>query len=87
MGYNGWANYETWNLHLWLSNDEGSQAMAAELCQGVELHEAAGRLQDWAEEYVQGLGLAPSFASDLLTAALSQVDWREVAAAFQHAEA
>ena len=24
MAYNGWSNYETWNVALWLDNDEGS---------------------------------------------------------------
>lgn len=26
--YNGWKNYETWNVALWLQNDEGYYAMA-----------------------------------------------------------
>ena len=34
MGYQGWPNYETWCVHLWLSNDEGTyrycRALAAE---------------------------------------------------------
>ena len=26
--YNGWANYETWNVALWLGNDEGMYNLA-----------------------------------------------------------
>jgi hypothetical protein len=22
--YNGWTNYETWNMNLWVQNEEGS---------------------------------------------------------------
>jgi hypothetical protein len=28
--YNGWANYQTWNVILWLSNDEGLNNFAAQ---------------------------------------------------------
>lgn len=26
--YNGWTNWETWNAHLWLSNEPGSDDAA-----------------------------------------------------------
>jgi len=33
MSYNGWANYETWAVVLWLDNDEGSYRYCRELAE------------------------------------------------------
>lgn len=85
--YNGWTNYETWCVHLWLSNEEGSYRYWREEA-GRHLKEdredarfsLARRLKSELEE-ASPLEEASLF-SDLLNAALSEVDWHEVADAF-----
>lgn len=93
--YNGWKNYETWVVALWIDNDYGCyrlrQEMAEEAWQDAEKRRGyksqtredsakcllAARLKDWVEEMVPELGA--SMFSDLLTAALGEVDWYEIA--------
>lgn len=31
--YNGWTNYETWNLKLWIDNDKGLSELVGEMAQ------------------------------------------------------
>ena len=98
--YNGYANYETWAVALWLGNDEGTyrywrkaagdEKRQAPVCwrvredvwpaQRAATFRLADRIRD---EVTEGApDLPTSLYSDLLQAALSEVDWHEVAETF-----
>ncbi len=96
--HNGWKNYETWVVNLWISNDQASarywddnarEALEDAIERG-NIHGFTGslgepesyaksslarRLKDEIENQMPTEGLV----SDLVGAALSEVDWYELA--------
>lgn len=75
--YNGWTNYETWCVNLWIDNEEASQDFwhrAAERAKDV--YQLAGWMRTHFEEAVPALD---GFWADMPGAALSEVDWDEIA--------
>ncbi len=94
--YQGWANYPTWAVNLWLANDHDTYEYIREMvaeCQadasdddgGVEWdaanYELARRLEDFVAEMADDSSWLESAGplTDLLTWALGQVAWLEIA--------
>lgn len=97
--YNGWTNYETWVVNLWMDNEEGTYDYWREVAQEIhndleeptnsmtKMDEAvyllADRLKDYHEEQkdeiLSNANLSASVWADLLGAALSETNWREIA--------
>ncbi len=78
--YNGWTNYPTWCVNLWLSNDESlyQEAMAQAQRFSQSRGDLAQVLKDWVCD-VLAPDLGATFAADLLGYALGEVDWHELA--------
>jgi len=89
--YNGWTNYETWVVKLWMDNEEASQRFFAEIAEEIwgdaeadvlltrsetARCALAGRLKD---EHGEGRPFIVGVWGDLIGAALSEVNWSEIA--------
>lgn len=85
--YNGWANYETWCVHLWLTNEEGSYRYWREEAARQWRENRDDANENLAEQLESEVDEASpikeaSLFSDLLNTSLGEVDWFEVAEAF-----
>ena len=75
--YYGWANYDTWLVALWLDSDEGSYKYWRERAKQVSKRALAQELK---ENHADGVGESVTGVyADLLSAALREVNWTEVA--------
>lgn len=83
-GYQGWANYPTWAVALWIDNNQGDYEQAISIAQDwvddepdLATMRVADELEGWIEEAQPDLGA--TLYGDLLGWAIEMVDWRELA--------
>ena len=86
--YNGWTNFETWIVKLWIDNEEGTQLYFREQAERTlkedgpydqdsdHVRKLAAIVQ---QEHEDSLPKLEGFAADLINAALSEVNWEEIA--------
>jgi hypothetical protein len=92
--YNGYTNYETWLCALWLDNDQGTNEAIREQAESLaggmagindvdEETSVTGKLADFIKDMVDEMTpnaeRAPSMFTDLLNAALSEIDYYDIA--------
>lgn len=79
--YQGWTNYETWNVHLWFSNVEQAYRFWKERAEVLrDVYALADAMKAVIEANMPEPG--QNTYSDLLGHAVSRVNWDEIAAAF-----
>lgn len=77
-GYNGWSNYETWNVNLWLSNDEGLYDMTNEFARYSTPVMLANDISYMVDEIAKESGTF----GDIDYSDLRMVDYQEIANAW-----
>ena len=78
--YNGWPNYETWNVMLWMDNEEGNYRHYRErvdACQRRKLRVTGVRAKAWCEACMGDR------TGDAVSLSNSRIRWASIAAAMR----
>ena len=92
-GYNGWSNYETWAVALWMDNAESSYRYVREMARDIVADAEDDRPEylnadEYArftladklhEEYEEAMPEVEGVWADLLRAGFNGVNWTEIA--------
>lgn len=80
--YNGWKNYQTWCVNLWLKNREEQEWRFRHMARtGTDVHDLADVIRKYFE-VLNPLDDQPSVYVDLLLHALQSVQWDDIAMTF-----
>ena len=81
MAYNGWANYETWLVNLWLDEEDSKAELwdKVDMTQADAVRELATVIEDSVIDRVDEMGIENGMVRDLIGSALSEVNWDEIA--------
>lgn len=76
--YNGWTNYETWLVNLWIDNEYDINMWQDRAREINDVYYLADEIKQFYEDNnpIDGNGLY----CDLLSSAMQQVDWNLIAA-------
>ena len=88
--YNGWTNYETWNVKLWMDNNQADAEYwqeQARVCAADDADDPDDELAEILKEryeeamwdMLRAANQSSSMWADLMGAALSEVNWAEIA--------
>ena len=86
-GYQGWKNYATWGVALIIDNEQGYYNRAIQMVDEIMSKEdkelvrveVADALKAWVEDEPAALDGLSDMQQQLINAALSDVDWMELA--------
>ena len=87
MRYKGWANWQTYDLYLWLCNDDRT-TLCKLSCEGINFSSIPASpegLRDMVYAVFEKLQQEYFVDDDL--AAIVEADWQELAAAFRDKQA